>query len=176
MNRTIERLAGGEAADEVEAIAMMVFSAGSEYRRQRAALDDAMGEIDVYRGVNGTHASYAAQAAGNVQPNRRWWQIWRSTSTPAEHNSGIQGTRNSPYTSWSLNPDVAENYALRSQQRGRLAPGVVLHLRVPFSRLTLSPNTKDIGLVQGGGSVSEAEVLIRGRICVPPSGIRAVTP
>lgn len=115
----------------------------------------------IYRGVNGSHASFAAQSTGIVKPNNQWWQFWKGGgSTPFEHNAVPGGTLNSPYTSWTTDVRVAENFALRP---GR-TPGVLIEAQVPTSRLVTSPNIKNVSLIQGGGVVSESEVLIRGTV------------
>src|SRR5262249_42217464 len=62
-----------------------------------------------------------------------------------------------PFTSWTTDPAVALNYALRPE-----GGGAVLEAVIPLSRTVASPNLKIISLIQGGGAVSEAEVLVRG--------------
>ena len=111
--------------------------------------------------MNSNHADFAAQSTGVVRPNNKWWQVWKGRgSSPLEHNAAPGGTLNSPYTSWTTDPRVAENFALRP---GR-TPGAVIEAQVPTSRLLTSPNTKNVSLIQGGGVVSESEVLIRGTV------------
>ena len=115
----------------------------------------------VYRGVNSNHASYASQSTGVVQPNNRWWQVWKGKGSSAyEHNAVQGGTLNSPFTSWTTNRSVAENFALRPGG----THGMLIEAQVPVSRLVTSPNTKSVSLIQGGGVVSESEVLIRGAV------------
>lgn len=63
---------------------------------------------------------------------------------------------NSPYTSWTTNPAVAENFALRPN-----GSGVVLETTVPISRTVASPNLKQVVLIQNGQIVSESEVLLQ---------------
>lgn len=92
-----------------------------------------------------------------VKPNRRWWQLWKSSSSALEHNAGANGTLTSPFTSWTADPAVALNYALRGGGRG-----AVLEAVVPLSRTAASPNLYNVRLIQGGGTVSEAEILVRG--------------
>lgn len=122
--------------------------------------------VTVYRGVNSGHANFVTQSAGVVRPNNQWWQFWKgSGSTPFEHNAASGGTLNSPFTSWTTDLRVAENYALRPGG----TPGVVIEAQVPASRLVPSPNTKSVGLIQGGGVVSESEVLIRGTVRGTPT-------
>jgi hypothetical protein len=76
-------------------------------------------------------------------------------ATPLEHNT--VSTLNSPYTSWTTNPAVAENFALRPN-----GVGVVLEASIPQSRIVVSPNLKQVVLIQNGKIVSESEVLVRG--------------
>lgn len=111
--------------------------------------------VTLYRGVNSTNVAYADALAGVAKPNRSWWQIWKSPATPLEHNT--VSTLNSPYTSWTTNPAVAENFALRTSGRG-----VILRTEVPASSVVTSPNLKNVVLIQNGRVVSESEVLLRG--------------
>nr|WP_320014948.1 SpvB/TcaC N-terminal domain-containing protein [uncultured Desulfobacter sp.] len=126
--------------------------------------------VTVYRGVNQSHYDFAAQSQGVVRPNNQWWQFWKGRgSSPIEHNVGRGGTLNSPYTSWTTDPEVAINFALRPGP----SPGVVITAEVPRSSIIASPNMKDVVLIQGGGIVSEAEVFLRGTI---RGIVRSVTP
>jgi hypothetical protein len=113
--------------------------------------------MTLYRGVNESHALFADQAEGLVIPNRRWWQFWVRPATAFEHNAVRGGTLYSPATSWTTDPRVALNFALRPN-----GAGVVLKAEIPLSRIIPSPNLKTVWLIQGGGEVSEAEVLVRG--------------
>lgn len=142
-------------------------SLGASSQRKTKAQTGAQVEAEapktttVYRGVNSNHFDFAAQSGGVVRPNNKWWQVWKGKgSSPFEHNAAPGGTLNSPYTSWTTDPRVAENFALRP---GR-TPGMVIEAQVPTSRLLTSPNTKNVSLIQGGGVVSESEVLIRGTV------------
>jgi hypothetical protein len=114
--------------------------------------------IRLYRGVNSSHFRFAEQSTGLVRPNRRWWQFWRPRSSPLEHNVGRGGTLDSPFSSWTTDPRVAENFALRPGP----SQGVVISADVPITQTVVSPNLKEVVLIQGGGLVSEAEVLVRG--------------
>jgi len=113
--------------------------------------------VTIYRGVNEGHVVYKQALKGEAVPNKRWWDIFTKESTPYEHNAVPGGTRNSPYTSWTTNPEVAENFALRPK-----GTGVVLRIAIPRSRLVASPNLKEVLLIQNGKVVSESEVLVRG--------------
>ncbi len=115
----------------------------------------------VYRGVNSSHFDFVAQSQGVVRPNNQWWQFWKGKgSTRYQHNAVEGGTLNSPFTSWTTDLRVAENYSLRPGG----TPGVIIKAEVPSSRLITSPNTKRVVLFQGGGLVSESEVSIRGTV------------
>jgi len=115
----------------------------------------------VYRGVNSNHFDFEVQCQGVVRPNNQWWQFWKGKgATPHQHNAGQGGTLNSPYTSWTTDPRVARNFALRPGGTS----GVIIKAVVPTSRLIASPNTKCVNLIQGGGVVSESEVLLRGTV------------
>lgn len=122
--------------------------------------------VTLYRGVNQSHAHFATQSRGIVRPNRRWWQFWKRPSSALEHNKG--GTRNSPYTSWTTDPRVAENLALRPGNTS----GIVIKAEVPISRTVVSPNLKDGVLIQTGEFVTEAEVLVRGVIRGKPMRVK----
>lgn len=114
--------------------------------------------ITLYRGVNQSHFDFAAQSTGLVRPNRRWWQFWKTSSSGLEHNVKPGGTLSSPVTSWTTDPRVAENFALRPWK----TPGVVITAKVPLSRAVSSPNLKEVVLPWNGEVVSEAEVFVRG--------------
>jgi len=138
----------------------------------RALADMPPGEmVTIYRGINQKHHSFATQSQGLVRPNRRWWQaLYSRDATPLEHNIGRGGTLNSSRTSWSFSEDVAINYALRPGEAG-----VVLRKTMLRSRLTESPNLKDVTLIhRGGPQVSEMEVQVGGVLRILPSDIRAV--
>jgi RHS repeat-associated protein len=107
----------------------------------------------VYRGVNSTSPAFSAAESGVVKPRGGLF----GHSNAATHNSGANGTANSKLTSWTTNPDVATNYALRTSGNG-----VVLSQQVPKWSILTSPNTKTVQLIQGGGRVSESEVLLKG--------------
>lgn len=69
--------------------------------------------------------------------------------TPYEHNTVQDATLNSVFTSWTINPLVAENYALRDQNIGRaLSSGVVLEAQISMSRTFPSPDAP-ITLIPG---------------------------
>jgi hypothetical protein len=139
-------------------------SLGSLLQAERGA----GGTIRLYRGVNESHYDFAAQSTGLVRPNRRWWELWKIPSSPLEHNVGAGGTLRSPYTSWTTDPDVALNFALRPGP----SPGVVITADVPIGKIRVSPNLKSVGLVQSGASVSEAEVLVKGTVRGKASAVR----
>ena len=103
----------------------------------------------LYRGVNESHVGYADALKGKVTPRG-------GTATAAEHNAG---NTNSPFTSWTTNQAVAENYALRPE-----GGGVVLQTRIPQSKMIKSPNLKQVQLKTSGQIVSESEVLLKGKI------------
>lgn len=91
------------------------------------------------------------------------WEFWKSKSTPLDHNAVKNGTLNSPYTSWTTNYDVAENFALRGTGNG-----VVLEVQVPRSQIIESPNIYKVQLIQKSDIVvSESEILLKGKIVTP---------
>ena len=67
---------------------------------------------------------------------------------------------NSPSTSWSTDPRVALNFALRPGY----TRGAVIVAKVPISRTVASPNTKNVLLITTGEFVSESEVQALGTI------------
>jgi hypothetical protein len=118
--------------------------------------------VTLCRGVNeGAGAGFELAEQGIVQPNRRWWQFWKPSASPLEHNVGAGGTLNSPYTSWTTDFSVAENFALLPETSSR---GVIVVVEVPASRVIQSPNLMQVYLHQSGRIASESEVLIRGTI------------
>ena len=104
----------------------------------------------IYRGVNENHEGYSNATNGTAIPRG-------GSATAAEHN---QGNTLSPFTSWTTNPDVAENFALRPK-----GSGVVMEATVPVSSTTFSPSVKDVYLKQSPGvKVNESEVLMQGPV------------
>ena len=97
-----------------------------------------------------------------MRPNNIFGKI-----TPLEHNTVT--TLGSPYTSWTTDLRVATNFALRPSQHG-----IVISMRVKRSLIIKSPNTKSVSLVQGGGIVSESEVLLKGTIKVSENAITII--
>lgn len=93
----------------------------------------------MYRGVNSTSPAYENATEGTAVPRG-------GTASPAEHN---QGNTNSEFTSWTTNPEVAKNYALRTS-----GEGVIMETSVPISSTVASPSAKSVNLVQGGGVVN----------------------
>lgn len=104
----------------------------------------------LYRGVNSTSPAYSQAIEGTAIPRG-------GKATPLEHNTL---TTESPYTSWSSNPAVAENFALRTS-----GEGVILTADIPNNQLVQSPNLKSVNLVQSPGTiVSESETLVEGAV------------
>jgi RHS repeat-associated protein len=123
-------------------------------------------KITLYRGVNEKHTAYADALLGTAKPNRRWWQFWKSSpATPYEHNTVQDATLSSVFTSWSRNPLVAENYALRDQNIGAMiSSGVILQAEIPISRTYPSPDLHKVLHITKGIELPEDEVLVRGVI------------
>src|SRR3989441_359244 len=122
--------------------------------------------ITLYRGVNQNHAGYPEALLGIAKPNRRWWQFWKlSPLTPFEHNTIQEATINSVFTSWTLNPLVAEAYALRDQLiPDTISMGVVLEAQIPISRTFPSPDLFSVRHPISNLDFPEQEVLVRGVI------------
>lgn len=113
-----------------------------------AATASAEGSMTLYRGVNSTSPAYENATQGVAIPKG-------GTATAVEHNLG---NTNSNFTSWTTNPEVAKNYALRTS-----GEGVIMQAEVPISQTVASPSVKDVILKQGGGMVNESEVLVKGK-------------
>lgn len=104
----------------------------------------------LFRGVNSTSPGYENALEGIAKPRG-------GSATALEHNTL---TTESNFTSWSTNPDVAENFALRTS-----GEGVVLTAKIPGSQLVKSPNLKSVNLIQSPGTiVSESETLVKGTV------------
>ncbi|TGD56537.1 DUF6443 domain-containing protein [Flavobacterium humi] len=103
----------------------------------------------LYRGVNTTSPAFENATQGTAVPRG-------GTATAAEHNAG---NTNSEFTSWSTNPEVAKNFALRTS-----GEGVIMETTVPTSSTVASPSVKNVNLIQGGGVVNESEVLLKGNV------------
>jgi len=137
-----------------EAIGSLVVTVGAVVATHKAA-----GKIStitetetttLHRGVNSTSPAYSQAVEGTATPRG-------GTATPLEHNTI---TTESNFTSWTTNPAVAENFALRTS-----GEGVVLTADIPNSQLVQSPNLKSVNLVQSPGTiVSESETLVKGPI------------
>lgn len=104
----------------------------------------------LYRGVNESHVDFENASKGIVKPNG-------GKASALEHNT--VSTLNSPFTSWTTNRAVAENYALRPK-----GTGVILQVTVPLKKAILSPNLKDVLLKGSSEVVSESEVLLKGKV------------
>jgi RHS repeat-associated protein len=112
-----------------------------------AAIGKSENSTTLFRGVNESRPEFNNALNGKAIPKG-------GNATPAEHNAG---NTNSPFTSWTTNRAVAENYALRPNGNG-----VVLETTVPKSSTIKSPNTKIVNLKQSPGTrVSESEVLLK---------------
>ena len=122
--------------------------------------------ITLFRGVNEKHVAYSDALLGIAKPNRRWWQFWKvSPVTPYEHNTVQDATLNSVFTAWTINPLVAEGYALWDQVvRDTISTGVVLEAQIPLSRTFPSPDLHKILHPMSRTILPEQEVLVRGVI------------
>jgi len=106
--------------------------------------------ITLYRGVNEHHPGFNNALKGKAKPRG-------GNASPLEHNTI---TTESPFTSWSTNPSVAENFALRPKGNG-----VVLEIEVPIEKIVESPDLKTVNLKQSPGTiVKEGEKLIKGNV------------
>lgn len=104
----------------------------------------------LYRGVNESHPGFKNAINGVAEP------IGGNASAGA-HNAG---NTQSSFTSWTTNPEVAGNYALRPN-----GSGVMLETTVPTSSTVASPSLKNVNLKQSPGTVvNESEILLRGTV------------
>ena len=104
----------------------------------------------LYRGVNSESPAFKNAQKGSASPRR-------GNATPAEHNAG---NTNSNFTSWTKNPEVAKNFALRKNGNG-----VVLEANISKNSTVTSPSVKSVNLKQSPGTVvNEAEVLVKGNV------------
>ncbi|WP_161968070.1 RHS repeat domain-containing protein [Fimbriiglobus ruber] len=124
--------------------------------------------VTLYRGVNSDNFAYPQAQNGVISPNWRWWYYLTgyTPSYPGAHNFVRGGTTLSPYTSWTTDPEVAINFALRPS-----STGVVVTAEVPVTRIVTSPNTQSVTLIQNGKYVSEAEVLVTKTVYGTPTAI-----
>ncbi|MFH7000144.1 hypothetical protein ACHRVZ_19670 [Flavobacterium sp. FlaQc-57] len=99
--------------------------------------------------MNSTSPAFENAVQGTATPKG-------GIATAVEHNGG---NTNSNFTSWTTNPEVAKNYALRTS-----GDGVMMEMQVPNSQIVTSPSVKNVVLKQGGGMVNESEFLVKGSI------------
>lgn len=143
--KALGNIAGGEAANT--SVVLATAGAGAAAGKGIAALRGAATETTtLFRGVNEGHPGFAAANEGTAVARG-------GAASAAEHNAGNTASN---FTSWTTNPAVAENYALRPG-----GFGVVMEVEVPVSSTTASPSLKNVLLKQGGGVVNESEVLLR---------------
>ncbi|XBK19340.1 RHS repeat-associated core domain-containing protein [Pedobacter lusitanus] len=103
----------------------------------------------LYRGVNESHPGFKNAMNGVAEPIG-------GNASAAAHNSGNTA---SFFTSWSTNPDVATNFALRPN-----GSGVMMEVTVPTSSTVASPSLLNIQLKGTKTVVNESEVLLRGTV------------
>lgn len=144
---------GVSTYDDPAPLVEVVRSAGTPPQRDRALVADLSsttpggvaantGQKWAYRGVGRNHPGYDDALKGRVNPRNP-----NGTATPEQHNLG--NTTDSPYTSWTRDPDIARRFAGPD--------GVVL--RVPRGegspyKFEWSPDV-----------YYEQEILIRGPVC-----------
>lgn len=152
----VDKIQNGNGFDKAAAITETVLDgaalvAGGRAMGTALKTEVAAGEsVTLYRGVNENHVAYGEASQGNVVPRG-------GSASAAEHNAG---NTKSPFTSWTTNPEVATNYALRPK-----GGGVVLEVTVPKSSTVASPSLKNVNLKQSPGTVvNEFEVLLRNPI------------
>ncbi len=104
----------------------------------------------LYRGVNEAHPGFENATNGVAEPIG-------GNASAAAHNAGNTA---SPFTSWTTNPDVATNFALRPG-----GSGVMMEVTVPASSTVASPSSANVNLIQSPGTVvNESEVLLKGTV------------
>lgn len=122
-------------------------ASGTERRPAAPKASASESSLTLYRGVNKSHPGYENAVEGVAVPRG-------GTATAAEHNAG---NTNSDLTSWTSDPRVAVNYALRPN-----GSGVVLEMEVPVNSVIASPDAKKVKLIQSGEVVIESEKLLKG--------------
>jgi hypothetical protein len=146
--KALGNIAGGEAANT--SVVLATAGAGAAAGKGVSALRGAASETTtLYRGVNEVHPGFAAANEGVAVPRR-------GVATAAEHNGGNTASN---FTSWTTNPDVANNFALRPN-----GSGVVMEVTVPTSSTVASPSLLNIQLKGSRTVVNESEVLLRGTV------------
>lgn len=114
----------------------------------------------LYRGVNNNSPAFEAASNGKVKPRG-------GNATPLEHNTV---STKSKYTSWTTDPRVAKNFALRPK-----GEGVVLEGQISINRTVKSPDRYKVNLIQSPGvKVPESEVLVTGKVTVPKKNVTTV--
>jgi hypothetical protein len=104
-------------------------------------------DVTIYRGVHCQHPALAEALSGKAVPGNVNGNV-----TPEQHNDGGYSDQ-SPYTSWTTRPEVADYYARR-----RLGGnGVILRKTVKRSELVPSPDRMNEGEVFLQGEVSGCE-------------------
>lgn len=115
--------------------------------------------ITIYRGVNSSAGqAYENALKGIVKPRGGLW----GHTNPYTHNKVAGGTVNSKFISWTLDKDVALNFAFRSNGSEGKGIGVLLEMKIHPARLTKSPELYETFLIHKGISVKETEVLLKG--------------
>lgn len=112
--------------------------------------------ITVYRGINSETGGIAYENAlkGIVKP--RGSKLF-GHSDALKHNTGLNGTIDSRFTSWTTDVDVVLNYAYRTN-----GEGILLKMTIPKSKLFLSPDAKEVILFHKKVKVRESEWLFKG--------------
>ncbi|WP_225872808.1 RHS repeat-associated core domain-containing protein [Pedobacter frigoris] len=145
--------AKGDAGTKAEIITQNVLEVGTALLGAKAGSGGkgtaATESTTLYRGVNESHPGYLNAVDGVAAPRG-------GIATAAEHNAGNTA---SPFTSWTTDPNVASNYALRPN-----GSGVVLEVNAPNSNTVASPSAKNVVLKQSGAYVNESEVLLKGKV------------
>jgi hypothetical protein len=147
--KALGNIAGGEAANTT--VVVGTAAAGAAASKGITALRGTASEMTtLYRGVNESHPGFANASEGVAVARG-------GAATAAEHNAGNTASN---FTSWTTDPSVATNYALRPN-----GAGVMMEVTVPQSSTVGSPSLKSVNLLQSPGTVvNESEVLLRGTV------------
>jgi hypothetical protein len=146
--KTLGNIIGNQAANTATVLATDGLIRGGSAAVKAAAAPE--GTVTLYRGVNESHPGFENATNGTAVPRG-------GNATPDEHNAG---NTNSDFTSWTTNPDVATNFALRPG-----GSGVVMETTVQASSTVASPSAANVNLLQSPGTVvNESEVLLKGPV------------
>jgi len=119
----------------------------------------------LYRGVNQHNIAFDDAKKGIVKGSY-FAPTAFFKSTREKHNTGYNGTHNSPFSSWTPQMPIARNFALRNQPPGKKGRGfgVVIIAKIRTFRIFKSPDRKAIATIEGRQFSREYEFLVVGPV------------